>query len=112
MKPARGEIWTADLDPTIGHEQAGKRPILVVSVDALNRSAADLAIVVPLTSRRRRVRSHVRIAPGDGGVAVESFAKCEDVRSISTQRLDKRFGLVSPETMAAIEDVLRLLLGL
>ena len=47
--PSRGEIWTADLNPTGGHEQAGKRPVLIVSTDTFNHGAADLLFVLPLT---------------------------------------------------------------
>lgn len=57
--PARGEVWLADLNPTRGHEQAGRRPVLVVSEDLFNRGPAGLAIVLPMTSTVRDVPSHV-----------------------------------------------------
>lgn len=110
--PSRGEIWQVDLDPVRGHEQAGRRPALVVSVDALNRSAAELAIVLPITSRQKNVRSHVAVQPPEGGLERNSYIKCEDVRSVSTTRLARRLGAVAAETMSAVEDRLRLLLGL
>jgi len=44
--PARGDIWLADLNPVRSHEQAGRRPVLVVSVDLFNQSRADLVVVV------------------------------------------------------------------
>lgn len=111
-RPARGEVWLVDLDPVRGHEQAGRRPALVVSVDALNQSAAELAIVLPITSRRKNVRSHVPVQPPEGGLDRISFVKCEDVRSVSTIRLDRRLGAVGSETMRSVEDRLRLLLDL
>ena len=111
-KPARGEIWTIDLNPTIGHEQAGKRPALVVSVDSFNQSAAELAIVLPLTSRAKGIRSHVGIRKGEAGLKINSYIKCEDVRSVSTKRLSHRLGLVSETTLDAVEDILRILMGL
>lgn len=101
-----------DLDPVRGHEQAGRRPALVVSVDALNQSAAELAIVLPITSRRKNVRSHVPVQPPEGGLDRSSFVKCEDVRSVSTSRLDRRLGAVASATMRSVEDRLRLLLDL
>lgn len=101
-----------DLDPVRGREQAGRRPALVVSVDVLNRSAAELAIVLPITSRQKNVRSHVAVEPPEGGLQRTSYIKCEDVRSISTTRLAQRLGAVAPGTMKAVEDRLRLLLGL
>ena len=58
--PARGEVWLADLNPVRGHEQAGRRPVLVVSEDLFNRGPAGLAIVLPMTSTLRGIPSHVR----------------------------------------------------
>ena len=57
-EPLRGEIWLVDLDPTMGHEQAGTRPALVVSTDYLNSSSADLVILVPLTTVKRGIPLH------------------------------------------------------
>ena len=54
--PSRGEIWMVDLNPTRGHEQAGVRPALVVSVDTFNHGPAGLAVVLPVTSRLREYR--------------------------------------------------------
>ena len=110
--PARGEIWLADLNPVRGREQAGMRPCLVISVDPFNQSPAGLAIVIPMTTRARNIRTHVPITPPEGGVREVSFVKCEDVRSVSTERLVTRWGLVTLATMAAIEDRLRILMGL
>lgn len=110
--PARGEIWLADLNPVRGREQAGMRPCLVISVDPFTQSPAGLAIVIPMTTRARNIRTHVPITPPEGGVREVSFVKCEDVRSVSTERLVTRWGLVMPPTLAAIEDRLRILMGL
>lgn len=110
--PARGEIWLADLNPVRGREQAGMRPCLVISVDPFNQSPAGLAIVIPMTTHARKIRTHVPITPPEGGVREVSFVKCEDVRSVSTERLVTRWGLVLPPTLAAIEDRLRILMGL
>jgi mRNA interferase MazF len=101
-----------DLDPTIGHEQAGKRPALVLSVDPFNQSPAELVIVLPLTSRDKGIRSHVEIPQGTGGLRLRSFVKCEDVRSISTQRLGRRLGAVGSDVLERAEDIVRILLGL
>jgi mRNA interferase MazF len=108
----RGEIWNANLDPTVGREQAGKRPALVVSVDVFNHGPSDLVIVVPLTSKDKRNPLNVAIDAPEGGLKVRSYAKCEDVRSMSRTRLSKRLGVVSSTTMALVEDRLRILLRL
>lgn len=110
--PLRKEIWFADLDPTRGHEQFGKRPVLIVSTNPFNQGPADLVIVVALTTRARRVQSWVRIDPPEGGLKATSYAMCETVRSISKERLITRWGTVRDETMDRVADLLRILLEL
>lgn len=110
--PLRGEVWVVDLSPVRGREQAGRRPALVVSVDMFNRGPAELVVVLPITTKEKGVPLHVRIDPPEGGVKETSFIKCEDIRSISTQRLTVRLGIVSARTMALVEDRVRVLLGL
>ena len=110
--PARGDVWMIDLDPTRGHEQAGKRPALVVSSDVFNRGPAGLVIVVPLTTKAKGVRSHVALDPPEGGVHRPSFIKCEDVRSVAIERLGKCLGAVAADTLEAVAFRLRILMGL
>jgi mRNA interferase MazF len=110
--PLRGEVWNVRLDPTIGREQRGTRPALVVSHTTFNRSAAELVVVVPLTTTFRGIPLHVRMDPPEGGLKHTSFAKIEDVRSVSKQRLIKRFGSVSQKTLDEVADKLRILLDL
>lgn len=112
LPPSRGEVWLADLDPTIGHEQSGQRPVLVISADSFNDCPAELVVVIPLTSVEKRIPFHIRIDPPEGGLKKRSYAKCEDVRSISTRRLGRRLGIVSSATMTQVEDRIRLVLGL
>lgn len=102
----------ADLNPVKGHEQAGKRPCLIISVDLFNQGASGLIVVLPITSKEKGIPFHVEFNPSEGGLKVRSFIKCEDVRSISVERLEKRWGAVSPETLTAVEDRLRILMGL
>jgi mRNA interferase MazF len=101
-----------DFGTPIGHEQGYRRPAVVVSDDRLNRSRAELAIVVPVTTTRRGLPSHVEIEPGSAGLAEVSYAKGEDIKSVSTQRLTRRLGTVPPDRLDSIERVLRLLLRL
>lgn len=110
--PARGEIWSADLNPTRGHEQSGQRPVLVISEDIFNKGLAGLVIVVPLTSTDRGVPSHVSIKPPEGGLKNPSVILCEAVRSIAKERLVSRRGKVTPSVLTAVEDRLRILMGL
>lgn len=110
--PLRGEVWNVNLDPTKGREQRGTRPALVVSHNTFNRSAADLVVVVPLTATFRGIPFHVRVDPPEGGLKISSFAKIEDVRSISKERLIRRFGSVSSATLVQVADRLRIVLDL
>lgn len=109
---ARGDIWLADLNPVRGHEQAGRRPVLVVSVDAFNQSRADLVVIIPITSTLRPIPFHVVVQPPEGGLTNPSALLCEAVRSISKDRLVTRWDTVSPSTMSQVEDRLRILLHL
>ena len=112
IKASRGEIWLVNLSPTRGREQAGTRPALIVSVDLFNHGAAELVVVIPVTSKAKGIPLHVEVNPPEGGLSLKSFVKCEDVRSISTARLMKKLGKVSPEIINAVEDRLKILLGL
>ncbi len=110
--PSRGDVWMVEFDPVRGHEQGGSRPALVVSADLFNKGAAGLVIVAPLTSRAKHVNTHVPVEPPEGGLSVRSFVKCEDIRSVSIERVGRRLGAVTDETLDLVEDRLRILLDL
>ena len=111
--PDAGDIVWINFDPQAGHEQAGRRPALIVSVDAFNRGKAGLVFIVPLTTRFRGLPTHVEVNPPAGGVREESWARCEDLRSISVERLvGGPLGVVPVEALGAVEERLRLLLQL
>jgi len=112
LNPLRGDVWYADLDPVVGREQAGRRPVLIVSADVVNAGPAELVIAVPFTRAIRGVPSHVRVDPPEGGLRERSFIKCEDIRSISKERLGRQLGAVSDDTMAQVELSLQRLLDL
>lgn len=98
--------------PGDSYEQAGRRPCLVISVDLFNQGASGLIVVLPITSKEKGIPFHIALEPPEGGLKVRSFIKCEDVRSISVERLEKRWGTVSSVTLVAVEDRLRILMGL
>ncbi len=81
--PARGEVWLAELGQTRGREQAGTRPALIVSVDGFNQSGAELVVVVPLTSRLKRIRTHVEVLPPRVGCL---FPAMSNVRTFAPSR--------------------------
>jgi mRNA interferase MazF len=111
-QPTRGEVWTVSFDPVRGHEQAGTRPALIVSVDRFNSGPAGLVVALPITSRLKGVPLRVAISPPEAGLTLPSFIKCEDIRSVSIDRLVRRLGTAEPQTMSLVEDRLRILLGL
>lgn len=99
MTIARGEIWFADFGEPVGHEQGYPRPALVISGDDLNFSRLGLAIAVPLTRRNRGWNTHVRIDPDGTGLAAESWAMVEQVKSLSHDRFEFRIGRVSAKVL-------------
>jgi mRNA interferase MazF len=108
----RGEVWLVDFGEPVGREQAGRRPAVVVSADPLNESRAGVVIVVPITTAVRGLPSHVEIEPGSSGLDEVSYAKGEDVKSVSEQRLIGRLGAVDDEVLFGIARALRFLLDL
>jgi mRNA interferase MazF len=110
--PSRGEVWSGDLDPTRGREQAGKRPVLVISTDGFNHGPAELAVVLPITSKDKRIPWHVPVGAGEGGLTRNSFIMCEAIRCVARERLAKRLGQVSDPTISEVELRMRMLLEL
>lgn len=96
----------------MGREQGGRRSALVVSADPLNQGPAGVVVVVPLTTAHRNLPSHVEIDPGESGLDVTSYAKTEDVKSVSDQRLIARLGVAPPDALFAAARALRYLLEL
>jgi mRNA interferase MazF len=111
-EPSRGDVWSISLDPTRGREQSGTRPALVISVDKFNHGPADLIVVLPITSMDKHQPIHVPVRPPEGGLSTTSFIKCEDIRSVSKQRLKQFYGAVAAHTMAEVEKRIRILLNL
>ena len=94
----------------MGREPLGRRPAVIISADRLNEGPAGVVIVVPCTTTHRGVPSHIEIDQQDSGLDEVSYAKCEDVKSISDHRLVVRLGAAKDETMFSIVRTLKLLL--
>lgn len=113
----RGDIRLTDLDPTRGSEADKRRPVVIVSNDRANATAARLArgvvTVVPVTSSTARVLPFQTLLPaGLTGLRVDSKAQAEQVRSVSVDRVGPVLGRVPPQLMRELEDALRLHLDL
>jgi mRNA interferase MazF len=108
----RGEVWLVDFGDPVGTEQSGRRPAVVISADRLNESRAGVVIVVPCTTRRRGLPSHIELDTGTSGLDEISYAKCEDVKSISERRLITKVGIADDETIHEVARALSFLLGM
>jgi mRNA interferase MazF len=100
QKLAPWQLWVVDFGARIGHEQAGVRPAIVVGSATHCGFRTDMALVIPLTTRDRGLRHHVRIASESSGVRRPSWARTEEITSVSIIR----FGS-SPIGMASSEEV-------
>jgi len=112
VTPRRGEVWLVDFGDPVGREQAGRRPAVIVSADSLNESRAGVVLVVPITTAYRGLPSHVEIDLGGSGLDEVSYAKCEDVKSVSEQRLIARLGVAGDEVVFQAARALSFLLDL
>jgi mRNA interferase MazF len=113
----RGEIRLVDLDPVRGAEANKQRPAVIVSNDGANTVAERLGrgvvTVVPVTSNIARVYPFQVLLPAqDTGLTIDSKAQAEQIRSISTERIGPRIGVMTVELLADLDEALRLHLAL
>jgi len=85
----RGEIYWADLDPTKGREQAGQRPILILSQEIFNERSGTV-IAMALTSRPQKAGFPLTLELADPALPKKSWIKISQIRTLSTERLGKR----------------------
>jgi mRNA interferase MazF len=111
---SRGEIWWVNWSPGRGSEQTGRRPALVVQTNAANRNPRyPNTIVVALSARGREVPFHVRLEPTtDNGLTEASFAKCEQILTVSKARLEERLGRVAADDLGRVASALLLVLSI
>jgi mRNA interferase MazF len=110
----RGEIYDARLSPTEGYEQAGTRPVLIVSRDVINQNSP-VIIVVPFTNARNVKRTYpnnVLVPEGEGGLTVDSVLLGGQVRAIARSRLLRLRGSLSTRLMEDVDQALRITLAL
>lgn len=113
----RGEIWQVDLDPIRGSEGGKQRPAVIVSNDRANATATRLGLgvvtVVPVTSNIAKIHPfQVILRAATTGLAADSKAQAEQIRSVAAEWLVRPIGRVSPGEMAELDDALRLHLDL
>jgi mRNA interferase MazF len=111
-QPSQGEIWFAALDPVVGHEQGGDRPALVLSVDMMNHGPSGLVIVAPGTTRRREVAGRVLVPRGHGSLLADTYFLCDQVRTVSVERLRRLVGSVDQRFVREVLAQYRFFLGI
>ncbi len=109
----RGEIYYADLNPTVGSEVAKRRPVLIVSNDANNRAASTVT-VLPITSSTSRVYPfEVLLEPEASQLPKQSKVQAQQIRTIAKQRISgEAIGQLSADRMEQINTALKLHLAL
>jgi len=106
----RGDIVWADLDPTIGREQAGRRPVLVISHDVFNERSGTV-IAVALSSQPPRAGFPLTLELRTRGLPKKSWAKISQIRTLSVLRIGRRLGRATAEEISQIVDGLTEILG-
>ncbi len=106
----RGEIRWADLNPTRGNEQAGQRPVLVLSHDIFNERSGTV-IAVALTSQPQRAGFPLTLELVAPRLPKRSWVKISQIRTLATERVGKRLGRASPEELAQVLEGLNEILG-
>ena len=97
----RGEIYWADLNPARGREQAGERPVLVISHDIFNERSGTV-IALPLTSQPQRVSLPLALKVESAKLPKPSWLKISQIRTISTERIGRRLARISAEEIAQV----------
>ena len=106
----RGAVHWADLSPTRGHEQSGRRPVLVMSADVFNERSGTV-IAVALTTQPPRAGFPLSLEVGPGQLPKPAWIKISQIRTLSVQRIGRKLGAVSPEEVAQVIEGLNEILG-
>ena len=106
----RGEVRWADLDPTRGHEQSGRRPVLILSADVFNERSGTV-IAVALTSQPPRAGFPLTLPVSATQLPKASWVKIGQIRTLSTKRVGRKLGTISPEDVASVIEGLNEILG-
>jgi mRNA interferase MazF len=106
----RGDILWANLDPTLGHEQSGSRPVLILSQNVFNERSGTV-IAVALTSQRPGAGFPLTFELSDSRLPKKSWVKISQIRTLSVQRLGKKLAKATPQELADIIEGLNEIIG-
>jgi mRNA interferase MazF len=115
MSVQRGEIYLVNLNPAQGREQAGRRPVLVLSVEAINRLPLVVTVIVGTKGENvtRNYPTNVRVSPSESGLPTETVFLCFQIRSLDPSRLGSQaIGYLADAALAKVENAVRHCLGL
>jgi mRNA interferase MazF len=109
----RGELYYADLNPIVGHEQGGRRPVLIIQNDIGNQFSPT-TIVAPLTTSfsARVYPTEVRVEAGTGGLPQASSVLLNQIKAIDKERLEDHIGRFGEPVMRRVDDAIKISLGL
>ena len=106
----RGEVRWADLSPGRGHEQAGRRPVLVLSHDVFNERSGTV-IVMAITSQPQQAGFPLTLELGTEGLSKRSWVKISQIRTLATERIGKRVARMTAEELSQVIDGLNEIIG-
>ena len=106
----RGNIYWADLNPTRGHEQSGKRPILIISHNVLNDRSGTV-IALALTSKPQKIGFPFSFQLNDSALPKSSWVKINQIRTLSIERIEKKIGHIQESELSKIIEGLFELVG-
>jgi mRNA interferase MazF len=106
----RGEIRWADLNPVRGREQAGLRPVLILSQDVFNERSGTV-IAVAITSQPQRAFFPLTLQLDAGILPKPSWVKISQIRTLAVERIGKKIGQISPDVLAQVVEGLNEIIG-
>lgn len=115
MSIERGQIYFVNLNPVLGREQAGTRPVLVLSIDAINQLPLVVTVIVGTkgTNIKRDYPTNIRVSATDSGLVIETVFLCFQIRSLDPNRFSADpSGKISDSKMLEVETAVRYCLGL
>jgi mRNA interferase MazF len=106
----RGDVYWADLNPVRGHEQAGLRPVVIISKDIFNERSGTV-IAMAITSQPQRAGFPLTLELTDSNLPKQSWVKISQIRTISTERLGKKIDRLQPEILSQLVEGVNEIIG-
>ncbi len=110
----RGDVYQANLNPSVDSEQAGNRPVVIVSRNGINRSSP-VIVIAPISKYRQSKKiypSQHLVKADNNGLRVDSIVKCEQIRAIAKSRLQEKRGSLAQKDLVKIDEALKIVLAL